>query len=147
MTSGLDQGADGVLWWVAATNPVRRMRVVSVFATFALVLLVVAGCGAPAAPSVILYNADVFTADPARTRATAIAIRGEHIVAVGSNAEIVALAGDETSAAFGRECDAGKSSLLDVRRRGPREWAAFGRECDAGKGVSTRCSTSRPARM
>ena len=72
------------------------MRLVSAFAVFALVPFG-AGCGQPAAPSVILYNADVFTADPAQPRATAIAIRDEHIVAVGSNVEIVALAGDETS--------------------------------------------------
>ncbi|HEX6630440.1 MAG TPA: amidohydrolase family protein, partial [Gemmatimonadaceae bacterium] len=64
------------------------------------VFLLGAGC-APAAregdaPSLILHDADVFTGDSARPRARALAVRGEHIVAVGSDAEVLALAGPAT---------------------------------------------------
>ncbi|HUF38241.1 MAG TPA: amidohydrolase [Anaerolineales bacterium] len=44
----------------------------------------------------IVLNASVFTADPANPRAEAVAMRGNRIVAVGSNAEIEALCGPGT---------------------------------------------------
>ncbi|MGH9459391.1 MAG: amidohydrolase [Thermoanaerobaculia bacterium] len=47
-------------------------------------------------PTVVLHNANVITIDPARPRAEAIAIWGDRIQAVGSNAEIRALAGPAT---------------------------------------------------
>jgi predicted amidohydrolase YtcJ len=49
-----------------------------------------------AAPHLIIVNADVFTADPARPRAQAVAIEEGLFSAVGSNAEIRALAGPAT---------------------------------------------------
>lgn len=49
-----------------------------------------------AAPRLIIVNADVFTADPARPRAQAVAIEEGRFSAVGSNAEIRALAGPAT---------------------------------------------------
>ena len=67
-------------------------------------LLTLAACGgarpsgAPSEPpSFILHDAVVFTADPARPRAQALAVRGERIVAVGTDAEILALAGPATA--------------------------------------------------
>ena len=48
-------------------------------------------------PAFVLHNAVVFTGDPARPRAQALAVRGERIVAVGTDAEILALAGPETT--------------------------------------------------
>jgi predicted amidohydrolase YtcJ len=48
------------------------------------------------APDLIIHHARVFTADPAHRSAEALAIRGNRIVAVGTNAEVMALAGDGT---------------------------------------------------
>jgi len=48
------------------------------------------------APDLIIHHAKVFTADPAHRSAEALAIRGNRIVAVGTNAEVLALAGDGT---------------------------------------------------
>jgi predicted amidohydrolase YtcJ len=53
--------------------------------------------GAASAPTVILHDADVFTADPVRPRARALAVRGDRIVAVGTDAEVLALAGPGTT--------------------------------------------------
>jgi predicted amidohydrolase YtcJ len=47
-------------------------------------------------PHLVLVNGVIYTGDPARPRAEAIAIHGERIVAVGSNREIRALAGAKT---------------------------------------------------
>lgn len=64
-------------------------------------LLAIASCAhAPpnraGAPDLILSGGKVFTADPARPWAEAVAIRGERVVAVGSTAEVNALAGSGT---------------------------------------------------
>ncbi|MGI8812041.1 MAG: amidohydrolase, partial [Pyrinomonadaceae bacterium] len=48
------------------------------------------------APNLILYNGKVFTSDAAQPTAEAIAIRSEHILAVGGNAEIKKLADAKT---------------------------------------------------
>ena len=62
-----------------------------------LVPLVLAlGCAPPAA-DLVLLNGRVFTADPARPWAEALAIRGDRIVAVGTSAETAALASEGTS--------------------------------------------------
>ncbi len=47
-------------------------------------------------PDLIIHHAKVFTADPAHRSAEAVAIRGNRIVAVGTDAEVTALAGDRT---------------------------------------------------
>ncbi len=47
-------------------------------------------------PDLVLTNGKVFTADPGRPWAEALAIRGERIAAVGSAAEVRALAGPQT---------------------------------------------------
>lgn len=49
-----------------------------------------------AAPDLIVHHGRVFTADPSHRWAEAVAIHGNRIVAVGTNAEITALAGDAT---------------------------------------------------
>ena len=55
------------------------------------------GCAvALAAPPLIIVNAKVFTADPARPRVEAVAIEDGRFSAVGENAEIRALAGSGT---------------------------------------------------
>lgn len=58
--------------------------------------LIVATRALTATPDLILFNGDVFTSDPARLRAEAIAIRGERIVAVGANEAIQRLAERKT---------------------------------------------------
>jgi predicted amidohydrolase YtcJ len=52
----------------------------------------------PQAPELVFYNANVWTVDDAQPTAEAVAIRGERIVAVGSNAAVRALAGPQTRA-------------------------------------------------
>lgn len=51
---------------------------------------------AQSAPDLIIHHARVYTADPAHRWAEAVAIRGNRIAAVGTNAEITALAGNAT---------------------------------------------------
>ena len=48
-------------------------------------------------PELVLKNGIVLTMDPRQPRAEAVAIAGEHILAVGSNAEVGALAGSGTT--------------------------------------------------
>ncbi|HEU0036525.1 MAG TPA: amidohydrolase [Kofleriaceae bacterium] len=48
------------------------------------------------AVTLVLYNADVRTMDPAHPTATAVALAGDQIVAVGSDAEVRALAASST---------------------------------------------------
>jgi len=48
------------------------------------------------AADIIISNARIYTMDASRPRASAIAVRGERILAVGSDAEIAAFAGPET---------------------------------------------------
>lgn len=52
--------------------------------------------GTAQTPDLVLTDARVFTADPDRPRVEAIAVRGERIVALGSAAEVEALAGPDT---------------------------------------------------
>jgi len=47
-------------------------------------------------PTLILHNGRIYTVNPAQPWATAVAIRGAHIVAVGSDREILNLAGAHT---------------------------------------------------
>jgi len=61
-----------------------------------IALLPLAAQAAPAPADLILTNGKVFTADPARRHASAIAISGERIVAVGTTAEMAAFAGERT---------------------------------------------------
>lgn len=63
-----------------------------------LILLLVFGhaVAAPAPPDSVYYNAYVYTADPSRRVAQAVAVRGDEIVAVGDTASVLALAGTAT---------------------------------------------------
>ncbi|HEV7429147.1 MAG TPA: amidohydrolase family protein [Thermoanaerobaculia bacterium] len=62
----------------------------------AVVVLLPVAVVAQSAPDLIIHHAKVFTADPAHRFADALAIQGNKIVAVGTNAEITAMAGDRT---------------------------------------------------
>ena len=57
-----------------------------------LCLVTLGGACAPPAPDTVLLNGHVFTADPANPWAEALALRGDRVVAVGTTAEIAALA-------------------------------------------------------
>lgn len=65
-----------------------------------LLAVLLVGCGrhppAPA-PSLIFHHGKVFTADPAKPWAQALAVSGGSLTAVGSDAEVLALAGSSTS--------------------------------------------------
>ena len=58
-------------------------------------------------PSLIILNASVLTMDPALPRASALAVAGDTILALGTDADIGALAGPDT-----RIIDAGGATLL-----------------------------------
>ena len=55
-------------------------------------LVTLGGACAPPAPDTVLLNGHVFTADPANPWAEALALRGDRVVAVGTTAEVAALA-------------------------------------------------------
>lgn len=61
-----------------------------------LLCLGLAGCASRDAADLILVNGNVYTLDDARPRAQAMAVEGEWIVAVGSNAEVRRYAGAKT---------------------------------------------------
>jgi len=68
---------------------------------FALVLAALTGftCApnsASTAPDLVFFNGNFFTADSLRPQASALAVQGDRIVAVGSDEEIKKLAGDKT---------------------------------------------------
>jgi predicted amidohydrolase YtcJ len=69
----------------------KRLLLAAVVATFPLM-----AAAQTDAPDLIIHHGKVFTADPAHRWAEAVAIRGNRIVAVGTNAEITALAQDST---------------------------------------------------
>jgi len=68
----------------------KRALLVAIVALVPVVVL------AQSAPDLIIHHAKVFTADPAHRFAEAVAIQGNKIVAVGTNADITAMAGDRT---------------------------------------------------
>src|SRR5688572_32854400 len=70
-------------------------------------LVLLAACATAPDPDTILTNGRVFTANPAQPWAEAIAIRGDRVIAVGSTAEVSALAGDGT-----RRIDVGGRTVI-----------------------------------
>jgi len=58
-------------------------------------------------PDLIIHHAKIFTGDPAHRAAEAVAIRGNRIVAVGTDAEVTALAGERT-----KRVDAGGRAVV-----------------------------------
>lgn len=75
---------------------IRRVPWSAIASWPALLFLVTVVHAQATAPTVILHNAVVFTGDGTRPRAQAIAISGDRVLRVGSDAEILALAGDNT---------------------------------------------------
>jgi predicted amidohydrolase YtcJ len=67
----------------------------SIAATSALLMIAAAPPTAPPA-DLIVHNAKIWTVDPARPRAQAVAVRGNRIVAVGGEAEVLSLRGPRT---------------------------------------------------
>jgi len=61
-----------------------------------LALLAVTSACAPPSPDAVLLNGRVFTANPAQPWAEALAVRGDRVIAVGTTAEVAALASAET---------------------------------------------------
>ena len=55
-----------------------------------------AGCAGPVAPDLVITHARVFTNDPARPWAEAVAMKGERVVAVGTTTEALAAKGPST---------------------------------------------------
>ncbi len=66
------------------------------FAVALLLALGLAACGRESVPTLILHNGVIWTGDTANPSASAVAIRGDRLVAVGSDQEILALAGSAT---------------------------------------------------
>ena len=54
-------------------------------------------CSTSKGPDTILYNANIFTSNPAQPKAQAIAYTNGRIVAVGSNDDILNLTGSSTT--------------------------------------------------
>lgn len=84
----------------------RPVTIRSISRSVSLISALAAGCGggskdaqAPGTATLVFVGGEVHTADPdrpAEPRATALAIRGERIIAVGTDAEVRALAGPST---------------------------------------------------
>jgi predicted amidohydrolase YtcJ len=64
--------------------------------TVAGILLMLSACGAPETADLILVNGQVYTLDESQPWVEAVAVRGEHVLAVGSNAEIGRYSGRNT---------------------------------------------------
>ncbi|HEV7489016.1 MAG TPA: amidohydrolase family protein [Thermoanaerobaculia bacterium] len=69
----------------------KRALLVAVIASLPVAVL------AQTAPDLIIHHAKVFTGDPAHRFAEAVAIQGNKIIAVGTNAEITAMADRKTN--------------------------------------------------
>jgi predicted amidohydrolase YtcJ len=74
-----------------------RSRLSSLAGTLVLALLLVQGCGAPPEPpDRIFVDARIWTGNPEMPEATALALRGDRIVAVGTDDQVLALVGSGT---------------------------------------------------
>ncbi len=83
------------IWYRSTIKHNQRMKHIFAFSIFALFL----SCSNPPQsqfPNLIFVNGNLFTADSLHPQATAIAIVGDRILAVGNDAEIKKLAGKET---------------------------------------------------
>lgn len=76
------------------TPPLLRMF--SLLALLGAAAFTHAGGGPRSAPDLILHNGTVFTGDPQRPEAGALAIRGERLVALGDDDTVLALADEGT---------------------------------------------------
>ena len=73
-------------------SPIHSLRAL----LLASPLVAALGCARDAAPDRVLFNARIWTGDSSRAEASAIALRGDRVVAIGSDAEVRALAGPDT---------------------------------------------------
>ena len=75
-------------------------------------------------PQIVILNGRLITFDPERPRAEALAIRGGTIAAVGSTAEIRALAGPDTRSSMraGPRCCRGSSTAMCISSAGRWNW-------------------------
>ena len=64
--------------------------------TFFVMAMTVAGLSQVGTADLILHNGFIWTVDESKPRAEAVAIRGEKIIRVGTNAEVLALRGGDT---------------------------------------------------
>ena len=72
------------------------MKSLSAFLILFITSIILIGCSDQNQPTLILHNATVWTVDDEQPEAEAIAIRGNEIVAVGSSADLLSLAGNRT---------------------------------------------------
>src|SRR5687768_2965900 len=79
-----------------AARPLRRREFLALGAGAGLALAAGRLAAAPEPAELILANGRIATLDLARPRAEALAIRGGRVLAVGSNAELMALRGPAT---------------------------------------------------
>ncbi len=82
---------------MSGAGPMSRQQCARV-ARGTLAMLALAACGQEGAPPPerIFYNARIWTGDSTLPQATALAIRGDRIVAIGSDSSVRALAGSTT---------------------------------------------------
>lgn len=66
------------------------------FAALALMCCFAGTAAAASSPDVIFYNGKVFTSDPDKPWVEAVAVKGNHILAVGTTQNLLALAGPDT---------------------------------------------------
>jgi predicted amidohydrolase YtcJ len=101
--------------------------------SIACVLLSVALTASAQRPQLILYGGKVFTADSDRPWAEAVAIRGERIVAVGTDQEVLALRGADT-----RLMDLqGRTVIPGINDAHIHVWSAYVWRVAAGRSVET----------
>ena len=107
ITGVTDEVAAHRLWNSFQVNDAFMNRFISVVG-IALTMLTSLHAAMPSlAPDLILFNASAHTMNQAQPRAEAVAIKGTRIVAVGSSAEVRALAGPNT-----RQVDAKGRTVL-----------------------------------
>ena len=83
---------------------IAKIRPPIIFVAF---LAFVVPAGAQTTADLILHNGNVHTVDLNNTNAQAVAVRGGRIIAVGSNADILAMAGPAT-----QKIDVGGKTVL-----------------------------------
>lgn len=111
------------------------MKLTTCSVLFAGFLWTMSACGSSSHADLVLRDGRVYTMDSTTPDAEAIAVRGQHILAVGTNSEIDALVGDKTEVidlngqlvlpglidAHGHYMSFGES-LMGLDLRPPRSW-------------------------
>ena len=99
--------------------PVRSATLAFLLASAAMLAACGEPDGAPGTADLILHNGHIVTVDPDRPTAEALAIRGDRILAAGSDFEILELAGDGTESIDLRGATA-VPGLIDAHLHFPR---------------------------